>query len=326
MNRRLRFLILILVGLLWVSFRLGKDLGRPVSPVVPQEGGGDGVGEKRAIEAGRAEETKPAASGTISTIQILPSAPTLQSRLRVVSDSPFFNPSAHQYRWFANGREAGDEETLSLATFRQGDIISVEVTPKETRVSPATASVKIGNVPPAVKGIRLTPVPVYAGEAVRAEVTAEDADRDFIHLTYEWQVNGQPLQNDRDTLDGNAVHSADTLTVFVTPSDPFSKGERTSSAILKVGNRSPDILSTPPKLDHNGAYRYPVIARDPDGDALSYRLLEAPPGMSIDAAGVLSWTIPSSPMQPFTVRVEVSDGKGGQVIQPFTMRTELAPH
>ncbi|XZE20921.1 putative Ig domain-containing protein [Pirellulaceae bacterium SH449] len=92
--------------------------------------------------------------------------------------------------------------------------------------------------------------------------------------------------------------------------------------ILPTGqpNRPPEITSTPlgPAV-RNLAYRYPVIATDPDGDPLTYSLDadSLTRGASIDATGLLSWTPTSAGQFPFIVTV--SDPLGASISQSFSL-------
>lgn len=72
-------------------------------------------------------------------------------------------------------------------------------------------------------------------------------------------------------------------------------------------NRAPLITSQPvltALLDK--PYSYSVVASDPDADALSFSLVGAPTGMSIDAAGGISW--PRAVAGQFNITVRASDG------------------
>jgi len=86
-------------------------------------------------------------------------------------------------------------------------------------------------------------------------------------------------------------------------------------------NNAPEITSTPDTVFNieTGIYEYDVDAVDPDNDELTYSLIEAPEGMTIDATtGVISWqpdTIPFDSIVPVEVRVE--DGNGGFDIQEY---------
>ncbi len=268
----------------------------------------------------------------IRKIGITPASPNLQSILQVEIETDPPAPAAggegpFRYRWFVNKKEVGRERFLFLGRFRSGDVVSVEVTAREERPGsrpspPATAQVVIGNNPPTVKTVRLLPIPVSAGEAVRAEVTAEDPDGDFVSLSYEWQINGQPiLGNDRDRLEGDQVKSADKIMVSVTPSDTLSHGIPVLSPLLTVLNRPPEIVSNPSSREEKGRYTYQIVAKDPDDDLLHYLILKGPPGMQIDpASGRIDWQSAPLPGDRADVAVEVNDAKGGRAIQQFTIQ------
>lgn len=192
----------------------------------------------------------------------------------------------------------------------------------QTPVASSMSSVKGANSPPVVKSIRLLPIPVSAGQAVRAEVITEDKDGDFVQLLYEWQVNGKPTSgNNLDTLAGDQVHSADQIIVFVTPSDPYSKGEVRVSPLITVLNRPPEIVSLPPiSKDDKGKYTYQIVAKDPDSDPLNYILLKGPPGMEVNpTTGLVHWDVAPLAKSQLDVDLEVNDGKGGKATQQFTL-------
>lgn len=317
-NRRLLFMVLLLLALLWFSTRDREKSGG--HPKQPMQGG---------KEVGGLQGDRQQRDQTIRIVAIQPKPADVRSVLRVdvEADPPSFEASAYRYRWLVNKQDVSHEATLPLKRFQQGDIVSVEVTLLQAdgvaSSPPVIDSVKIGNNPPVIKLIRLIPIPVSAGEAVRAEVTSEDIEGDFVHLTYEWQVNRQPIPaNDRESLDGTLVHSADQIVLFVTPSDPFSKGMQQVSPLITVLNRSPEIDSLPPRQDEKGRYRYQVVARDPDGDLLHYTLIEGPPGMKIDSAsGLIDWEVIRLSDEQSHVRMKVSDEKGGEVTQEFRVQT-----
>lgn len=67
-------------------------------------------------------------------------------------------------------------------------------------------------------------------------------------------------------------------------------------------------------------YRYDVNAIDPDGDSPTYRLLEAPEGMTIDAQiGAISWETGNTAIGVYLVSVETTDGRGGVDLQTFNV-------
>ena len=65
------------------------------------------------------------------------------------------------------------------------------------------------------------------------------------------------------------------------------------------------------KLLANNRYAYPVVAVDPEGEALTYRLLEAPVGMTIDeTTGAIFFDTDENNLGNFQVVVEVEDNIG----------------
>jgi len=76
-------------------------------------------------------------------------------------------------------------------------------------------------------------------------------------------------------------------------------------------NHAPTITSTPP-LMVNRTYEYDVRATDPDGDAITFSLSNAPDGMTIDAdTGQIRWTASPTQIGAFTPSVIAADDKGG---------------
>jgi hypothetical protein len=83
----------------------------------------------------------------------------------------------------------------------------------------------------------------------------------------------------------------------------------------------------PTQAFYDRPYVYAIGAVDPEGDALTYTLLvNPPPGMFMDAAGVIRFTPPANlkPDPPMIVRV--TDGQGGMVDQVFTIALSFAPN
>ncbi|MHC4477287.1 MAG: GEVED domain-containing protein [Planctomycetota bacterium] len=67
-------------------------------------------------------------------------------------------------------------------------------------------------------------------------------------------------------------------------------------------------------------YTYDVEATDPDDDPLAYSLTTSPAGMTIDAVtGLIEWIPSGTQVGSHDVTVEVSDGRGGNDTQSFTI-------
>ncbi len=73
-------------------------------------------------------------------------------------------------------------------------------------------------------------------------------------------------------------------------------------------------------------YLYEVKAVDPDADSLSYRLLVAPEGMDIgSSSGFISWAPTAKQVGNHSVKVEVTDGRGGVATQEFVVCVKPDP-
>lgn len=86
-------------------------------------------------------------------------------------------------------------------------------------------------------------------------------------------------------------------------------------------NLNPSIVSTPPSvIGAESNYSYDATAVDPEGDELSFHLLAAPDGMSIDnASGQLRWASTYSTIGNHFIELEVLDEKGGFDRQTITL-------
>ncbi len=105
---------------------------------------------------------------------------------------------------------------------------------------------------------------------------------------------------DRDTgyiLWGTKTVPLGTYSVILRVSDQRGGIDlQTFTVEVLPQNSAPMIISEAPGLTTSDLpYQYRVIARDPDGDAVEFELLEAPTGVTIDRQmGILNWVSPDS--------------------------------
>ncbi len=84
-------------------------------------------------------------------------------------------------------------------------------------------------------------------------------------------------------------------------------------------NAAPVIVSSPPTAIKLSGLTYQVIALDADNETLTYRLTDAPSGMTISPTGLINWTPTSGQFGPHQVAIEVLDTRGGRDSQSFTL-------
>jgi hypothetical protein len=112
--------------------------------------------------------------------------------------------------------------------------------------------------------------------------------------------------------------------------DPASTGDDGGYILPQpdppIGNQAPTIVSAAVTSGNLlESYRYPVVATDPNNDALQYSLTTAPIGMTIDrASGVIDWIPPGT--GTLDVGVRVDDGRGGSATQSFVVTVGVPPN
>jgi len=83
-------------------------------------------------------------------------------------------------------------------------------------------------------------------------------------------------------------------------------------------NQPPEIVSAPVvTVAPESTYHYPLVVNDPDGDRLTFSLLQAPVGMVVDAQGDILWGAPAYEGE-HDVSIQVSDGHALDT-QSFTL-------
>ena len=317
MNKKMAVIALFLV---LFAFFLLKGRGTPSAK---------GKGGSTATPTASSLADKGGRMPELTKVEIVPSSPNLGDVLKVqlLAEGPSSDALVYKYRWLVNQNEVSNEPILPLKDYRQGDTVTVEVTlsdGEESAISRQSAPVKIGNNPPVVKTIKLSPPEPKANQEIEAVAEAVDPDGDPVSYSYKWLVNAQPVESDNGSvLDGKYVHSADQISVTVTPRDSFTDGTPLTSQPVLVTNQPPEINSLPPSGAQNDVYSYQIDAKDPDGDSLKYQLIEGPTGMSLDSAtGLLTWKVASASDDKANVKVQVDDGKGGKSIQQFSIKPQ----
>ncbi len=90
---------------------------------------------------------------------------------------------------------------------------------------------------------------------------------------------------------------------------------------------SPPVFTSTPKTfaTTDNFYQYVAFAVDPDiGDTLTYRLVTAPAGMTIQpATGIIQWLPGSADLGPHPIRVMVEDDTGLADFQDFTLTVQV---
>ena len=173
--------------------------------------------------------------------------------------------------------------------------------------------------------------PAVVGTPWTYVLAATDADDAANTLIYSLQsptsgTGGVVYNPSTKTLTWTAA-SVTTQAFVVRVTDPQGAYQEQQFSLPSVAslpaNQPPVIRSIPINPTRVGAaYRYPVIAVDPNGDALTYSLTNPVAGMTINAEGVVTW-VPGA-IGNYPVNISVSDGVNGAVTQSFNLTVEAA--
>lgn len=288
------------------------DRATPVAPPIEQRTQDETV-VQRVVQ--RASANEPL------TVMIEPAPATADSDLTAVA-----NDAGVVFTWSINGFpvEGASNRVLPKTLFRRSDTVAVAVTLKDQS---ARAEVTVDNASPRAVEVSLDrPLEALrAGVDLTAIPKGVDSDGDDITWEYQWIRNDEEIPGETTAvLRADRYRRGDRITVRVTPSDAFTRGESYIPSAVTVPNAAPAFVSRPPGLRASPEYVYQVQAADPDGDEIQYRLVKAPGSMTVDpSTGVIRWPLQGTTPGRHSVEIEISDGQGATASQPFEL--ELAP-
>ncbi len=263
----------------------------------------------------------PANSNGKVQASILPRDPVVGDNLRVVLPG---GEEIKQVSWYRNDTPVVGEDgaVLPAHSFLKGEEVSAEVM---TDRGAGSAAVTIGNTPPRVVAANFIDPHVHAGQPIEIEPQGEDEDGDAV-VGYRcvWGVNGEIVPDQVTTvLPPEYFHKGDRIVVEVFASDGEDEGPSFVGQEFVVPNAPPSFVSEPPKEFSARNYVYQARAEDPDGDPLTYRLEEAPAGMTMDGAGSISWPLDSSAAGEHHIRIVAEDDEGAKAVQDYTLRISI---
>jgi hypothetical protein len=251
--------------------------------------------------------------------------------LQFTTQSQESRPEIFKITWYVDGTavEGVNGNLLEPQNFKKGSTVEAEITPTDGKRSGApfrTKPVIVKNTPPTVTSAELRPVPAFVGDMLSVDAAGSDHDNDTVTFEVQWMVNNANVSgNEKGQLDTSGLKKKDRITAMVIPFDGETRGQTQPTNYLTLSNRNPDIASQPPSVLQDGIYTYQVVAKDLDGDPLTYSLVTAPSGMTIDRnSGLIRWQPPvGEKQQQLSVKISVDDGDGGVAFQEFTINLEM---
>ena len=270
--------------------------------------GGDGVSQGR-VERG----VQP---GRDVSVVIVPSSPSRIAPPSVsVRTPPGLGSEIEKVTWVVNGIEQKDGNLLDPSQFQREDTIKavVKLRTGVDELVLTTPEVKAGNALPAVSEVGIDPRAPTAGSTVRAVVDARDPDGDPLTLKYQWYVDQVLVPGDGDTLSLTGVRKGSSVHVGVTPNDGFADGAWKYSSVYEIVNGPPVVISkVPTTIPPSRVLTHTIVAEDPDGDPLTYKLDKGTEGMSLDGS-TLTWKVSDEDIgRPAEIVIRIFDNQGGE--------------
>ena len=213
-------------------------------------------------------------------------------------------------------RASAEAEAERLVTLPGDALVGIDA------LLPDVVNFTVGGAP----FIRITgPANVAEGEEIVFEVEVEDPEGDTATWSWDGDDDGTFAESTDATTYTIATGTTDgdgMLRVGVEASDGTES--RSLYRTVTIYNVAPTITSPPstPALFIGSDYRYEVAVDDPAGDAdpITYELLTAPEGMTVDVDGVVTWT-PTSGQRgsTYAVELQVSDDEGDTDMQAWEL-------
>lgn len=251
---------------------------------------------------------RPARAGAAPSARILPESAVRGTPLRLSASG--FDPEDARVEWLVGGEPASGErsESFSTESLAKGDSVQARAVVGEGAL--LSNVVTLRNALPELRSVKIVPDPFRPGESPGVEAEASDPDGDEVAFEYAWEKNGAPAGSG-SRMDG-VLTRGDSFFVTVTPLDGEARG-RSLTLRREFRNYLPSIEGVADARLAGDLYTCRIVAKDGDGDPLTYTLKEAPAGMFMDAAsGAIRWQVPPETPERVPVTVSVTDGQGGE--------------
>ncbi len=226
------------------------------------------------------------------------------------------NSGNGQLRWTPTDGQIGPQGVSLSAHDGQGGVATQNFTIVVTDVNDAPAIVS-------------SPV-LAATEGSLYGYDVEAVDPDDVSLTY--SLTTAPASMTIDAATGliqwtptTATPAVNAVSVHVTDGRGGNASQAFNVTVTNV-NDDPVFDSTPLKGGIElMLYSYDANATDEEGDSISFSLLAAPAGMTINAAsGLVQWTPQAGDQGNHTVTIQASDTNGGHAEQTYSLTIRQA--
>jgi RHS repeat-associated protein len=190
-----------------------------------------------------------------------------------------------------------------------------------------TLAVRGINTPPVITSTPITTAVV--NQLYTYTLQAQDATGDLLNFELLAAPQGMVIDRQRGLLQWIPTPvqiGQQTVTLAVSDSQGAVTTQQYQIVVAAATiNNPPKITSTPTFAAPSGqVYRYAVTASDPDGDRLTYQLLKAPTGMTIDAeTGLLTWTPTNAQVGINAIQIAALDPTGAAALQSYSLAVQV---
>ncbi|HHO49481.1 MAG TPA: hypothetical protein ENK18_01095, partial [Deltaproteobacteria bacterium] len=203
----------------------------------------------------------------------------------VEASDPDGDPLELSYAWSRGGLGIEGGATIGADQLSLGQRWQVTVTANDgVDSSSATASMVIGNHPPAVVSLELQPAVFGETDEVRAVVEATDPDGEEPKIEVTWFVEGQSV-HEGPTLTGASFDRGDEVYARAVATDGMESSPPVASAISVVANTPPQTVQielSPPAPSTLDEVTVEVALSDPDGDLSTFNVIWYADGAEIE--------------------------------------------
>lgn len=264
----------------------------------------------------------------INQISLLPAHPTARSEIKaqITSSDKDGDPITYEIKWFLNNQEIGEGMLFSHEGVERGDKIFAEIRPfdgKDYGESVRSSEVTVGGLPPRILSVSITPESVFVTTPqVVLTALAQDPDHDSVTLYAHWVVEDEAIPDTSNVLHvrthnvkkGDVIHVSAFVTDGELQSEPFLFEVHIANAPPVFTTQIDSVVCRPESV----YYKLPIM--DPDNDPITYELIEAPSGLTIDReTGIISGSVGN--VQTFDIVVRAIDPEGAFLEARFTLIT-----
>lgn len=158
---------------------------------------------------------------------------------------------------------------------------------------------------------------------IDAKVEVKDPDGDLVDVDLYWYVNDEEIKGFRGRqLTSTHFRKGDVVKLAATASDGKNE-HRKEAEPLTIANASPTIELPRNVTSIDGLQ---LEASDPDGDSLTWRVEEAPPGFTISTKGRITYkgSMDVTETTTYTTRIVAEDTSGDFAVWEMGLTVEAA--